>query len=155
MNREEIIARVREAAERVAESEGMEVVEVELHGSGRRRVLRVYIDKPGGVSHRDCEIVSEQLGVILDVEDLVPGGSYTLEVSSPGVERKLVRPRDYERFVGQKIKLVLREPVEEQRYWEGVLAAFADGVVTLEPRPGRRLQVPLEQIERANLKFEW
>lgn len=155
MNREEIIARVREAAERVAESEGMEVVEVELHGSGRRRVLRVYIDKPGGVSHRDCEIVSEQLGVILDVEDLVPGGSYTLEVSSPGVERKLVRPRDYERFVGQKIKLVLREPVEEQRYWEGVLAAFAEGVVTLEPRPGRRLQVPLEQIERANLKFEW
>lgn len=155
MNREEIIARVREAAERVAESEGMEVVEVELHGSGRRRVLRVYIDKPGGVSHRDCEIVSEQLGVILDVEDLVPGGSYTLEVSSPGVERKLVRPRDYERFVGQKIKLVLREPVEEQRYWEGVLAAFADGVVTLEPRPGLRLQVPLEQIERANLKFEW
>ncbi|MCS7314472.1 MAG: ribosome maturation factor RimP [Bryobacterales bacterium] len=155
MNRDEIIARVREAAERVAESEGLEVLEVELHGSGRRRVLRVYIDKPGGVSHRDCETVSEQLGVILDVEDLVPGGSYTLEVSSPGVERKLVRPRDYERFLGQKIKLVLREPVEDQRYWEGVLAAFAGGVVTLELRPGRRLQVPLEQIERANLKFEW
>ncbi len=155
MNREEIIARVREAAERVAGSEGMEVVEVELHGSGRKRVLRVYIDKPGGVSHRDCEVVSQQLSVILDVEDLVPGGSYTLEISSPGVERKLVRPRDYERFVGQKIKLVLREPVEDQRYWEGVLAGFAGGVVTLEPRPGRRLQVPLEQIERANLKFEW
>lgn len=155
MNREEIIARVREAAERVAGSEGMEVVEVELHGSGRKRVLRVYIDKPGGVSHRDCEVVSQQLSVILDVEDLVPGGSYTLEISSPGVERKLVRPRDYERFVGQKIKLVLREPVEDQRYWEGVLAGFAGGVVTLEPRPGQRLQVPLEQIERANLKFEW
>ncbi len=155
MNREEIIARVREAAERVAESEGLEVVEVELHGSGRRRVLRVYIDKPDGVSLRDCENVSQQLSAILDVEDLVPGGSYTLEVSSPGLERKLARPRDFERFVGRKVKLVLRKPVEDQRYWEGVLASFAQGVVTLEPGPGRRLQVPLEHIERANLKFEW
>jgi ribosome maturation factor RimP len=155
MNREEIVARVRAVAERVAASEGMEVVDVELHGSGSRRLLRIYIDKPEGISHRDCEIVSEQLSAILDVEDLVPGGSYTLEVSSPGVERKLVRPRDYERFVGRKIRLVLREPVGERRYWEGVLAAFAEGIVTLEPRPGQRLEVPLAQIERANLKFEW
>ncbi|MGB9606038.1 MAG: ribosome maturation factor RimP, partial [Bryobacteraceae bacterium] len=78
-----------------------------------------------------------------------------LEVSSPGVERKLVTPRDYERFVGRKIKVVLREPVQEQRHWEGVLAGFAEGVVTLEPSPGRRLQLPLAQIQRANLKFEW
>ncbi|MGC8794919.1 MAG: ribosome maturation factor RimP [Bryobacteraceae bacterium] len=155
MNREQVIARVREAAERVAASEGVEVVDVELRGSGPRRLLRIYIDKPEGVSHRDCELVSEQLSVILDVEDLVPGGSYTLEVSSPGVERKLVTPRDYERFVGRKIKVVLREPVQEQRHWEGVLAGFAEGVVTLEPSPGRRLQLPLAQIQRANLKFEW
>ena len=155
MNRDEIVARVRAAAERVAESEGMEVVDVELHGTGARRLLRVYIDKPEGISHRDCEIISEQLSVILDVEDLVPGGSYTLEVSSPGVERKLVRPRDYERFVGRRIKVVLREPVGERRHWEGVLTAFHEGIVTLEPRPGQRLQLPLAQIERANLKFEW
>ncbi len=155
MNRQEIVARGYDAAQRVAESEGMELVEVELHGSGPRRVLRVYIDKPGGVSHRDCEVLSRQLSVILDVEDLVPGGSYTLEVSSPGVERKLMRPSDYERFLGRKIKLVLREPVEGRRYWEGVLAAFAEGVVTLESRRGQRLRVVLEQIERAHLKFEW
>ncbi len=155
MSKETVIARVREVAERVARSEGMEVVEVELVGAGKRRVLRIYIDKPEGISHRDCELVSHQVGTILDVEDVVPGGRYTLEVSSPGVERRLTRPSDYERFIGRKARLILREPVEDQRHWEGVLAGFADGVVTLETRPGRSVRVHLTQIERANLKFEW
>ncbi len=153
--RQAIVARVREVAERVARSEGMEVVDVELLGSGSRRLLRISIDKPEGISHRDCELVSQQVGTILDVEDLVPGGSYTLEVSSPGVERKLVRPDDFRRFLGRKARVVLREPVENRRQWEGVLADFQDGVVTLEPQPGRSLRFPLSQIERAHLKFEW
>lgn len=155
MTREAVIAKVREVAERVARSEGMEVLEVEFLGSGNRRLLRIYIDKPEGVTHRDCEVISEQVGAILDVEDVVPGGRYTLEVSSPGVERKLVRPSDYERFLGRKARVVLREPVENQRYWEGVLAGFADGVITLETGPGRRVSIQLAAIERANLKFEW
>jgi ribosome maturation factor RimP len=150
-----ILARVREVAERVARSEGMEVVDVELLGSGNRRLLRISIDKPEGISHRDCELVSQQVGTILDVEDLVPGGSYTLEVSSPGVERKLTRPVDFQRFLGRKARVVLREPVENRRHWEGVLAGFQDGVLTLEPQPGRTLRLPLTQIERAHLKFEW
>jgi ribosome maturation factor RimP len=95
------------------------------------------------------------VGTILDVEDVIPGSRYTLEVSSPGVERKLTKPREFERFIGQKVKVVLREPVENQRHWVGALTNFAEGIITLEPSPGRSVQFPLEQVERANLKFEW
>ena len=118
-------------------------------------MLRIFIDKPGGVTHGDCEFVSQNVGTILDVEDVVPGGSYTLEVSSPGVERKLVLPKDFERFKGQKAKVILREPVDNQRRWEGVLAGFDDGMVMLDVGPARRVRFDLQKIERANLKFEW
>ena len=73
----------------------------------------------------------------MDVEDVIPGDSYTLEVSSPGLERKLSKPKDFERFVGQKAKVVLREPVENQRHWEGKLAGFSQGIVAIEPAAGR------------------
>lgn len=153
--KEAIVARVREIAQRVGDSEGLEIVDVELAGSGNRRLLRIYIDRPTGVTHGDCETVSQQVGTILDVEDVMPGGSYTLEVSSPGVERPLNRAEDFERFLGKKAKIILREPWERSRYWEGVLAGFSDGVVTLEPSPGKRVSFELEQIQKANLKFEW
>lgn len=142
-------------AERVASSEGIEVVEVAVRGGGKHRMVRIFIDKPAGVTLDDCELVSQQVGTILDVEDVVPGGSYNLEVSSPGVERKLSRPRDFERFVGHKVKVVLRQPVENQRHWTGELQRFSDGVITLEPSPGKSIQIPLDQVEKANLKFEW
>ncbi len=150
-----VIEKVREIAERVGASEGIEVVEVELLGAGRHRVLRIYIDKPSGVTHGDCEHISQNVGTILDVEDIVPGESYTLEVSSPGVERKLTKPRDFERFTGQKIKVTLREPLENQRHWEGTLAAFGENKVTLEAASGKTIQFDLTQVEKANLKFEW
>src|SRR5215831_9895236 len=105
-----VVEKIRDIAERVGASEGIEIVDVELRGGGRSRMLRIYIDKPDGVSHADCERISHDVGTILDVEDVVPGDSYTLEVSSPGVERKLSKPRDFERFIGQKVKVVLKEP---------------------------------------------
>jgi len=95
------------------------------------------------------------VGTILDIEDVIPGGSYNLEVSSPGVERKLSKPRDFERFLGQKAKVTLREPVENQRHWEGTLAGFEDGQITLEPQAGKIIRFPLAQVAKANLKFEW
>lgn len=150
-----VVEKIQEIADRVGASEGIEIVEVQLLGGGNQRLVRIYIDKPEGVSHADCEAISQQVGTILDVEDVVPGERYTLEVSSPGVERRLSKPKDFERFTGQKVKLVLREPVENQRRWEGVLAGFADGTITLEAAPGRSLRVPLTQVEKANLKFEW
>src|SRR5438067_1388589 len=107
--------RVREIAERVAASSGLEVVEVELRGGGKARMLRIVIDKPAGVTHEDCANLSREVGTILDVEDAVPGGSYTLEVSSPGLDRKLVRPADYERFTGSRVKLTTRNPVNGSR----------------------------------------
>jgi ribosome maturation factor RimP len=89
------------------------------------------------------------------VEDVIPGGRYTMEVSSPGVERKLAKPKEFERFVGHKVKIVLRQPVENQKAWIGALRSFAEGIITLEPSPGKSIQFPLELVEKANLKFEW
>jgi ribosome maturation factor RimP len=153
--KEEIVARISEIARRAGSSEGIEIVDVEFLGGGNNRLLRIYIDRLEGVTHADCEFISEQVGTILDVEDVIPGDSYTLEVSSPGVERKLATPRDFERFVGKKAKIVLREPVENQRHWEGKLAGFSEGSVALESSNGKTIRFPLEQIQKANLKFEW
>lgn len=150
-----LIGRITGIAERVGASEGIEVVEVRLAGAGRGRLLRIYIDRPGGVSHADCETMSRQVGTILDVEDVMPGGAYTLEVSSPGVERPLKTPRDFERHRGEKVTVLLREAAEGQRRWEGRLAGIEGDAITLEVAAGRQLRFGLGQIERANLKFEW
>ena len=153
--RDAIIEKVQEITERVAGDAGLEVVDVQMLGGGGSRLLRIFIDKPDGVTHADCEHISQHVGTILDVEDVIPGGKYTLEVSSPGLERKIARPREFERFVGKKVKVVLRQPVENQRTWVGALRNFAEGIITLEPSPGKSIQFPLELVERANLKFEW
>jgi ribosome maturation factor RimP len=153
--REAVAAKIEEIAQRVTESEGIELVEVEVKGGGGNRFVRISIDKPAGVTHADCEVVSQQVGTILDVEEVVPGGHYTLEVSSPGVERKLSKPYDFERFQGKKIKISLREPVEGRRNWDGLLTGFADGQIALEVQPGQVLTFPFDQVAKANLKFEW
>jgi ribosome maturation factor RimP len=162
MSRQTTVARVEEVCERVGQAEGLEIVEVELKGSGRNQLLRIFIDKPGGVTHDDCESVSHKVGDLLDAEDILPG-HYVLEVSSPGVERKLKKPADFQRFQGQKIRVVMREPVlsepggpeRKSRFVEGVLAATEDSGVFLETVGGERLHIPFEAIDRANLKFEW
>ena len=154
MSTSAILSKIEAIAERVAQPAGIEVVEVELKGGGQNRFLRISIDRPEGVTHADCEMISHEVGTILDVEDIVPG-HYTLEVSSPGVERKLTKLTDFERFTGKKIKTVLRDPVENSRSWEGVLATCADGLITLEVAGGKTIQFPFAQVEKANLKFEW
>jgi ribosome maturation factor RimP len=160
------IDQVREVVERVALSSGLEVVEVELKGSGKARMLRIFIDKPGGVTHEDCANVSREVGTILDVEDIVPGDSYLLEVSSPGLDRKLVRPADYERFMGSRIKLTTRNPVNGNRHFEGRLETFQNATLTLEMGAAKtaqkkksrsedsspqKLEIELSNIEKANL----
>ena len=156
---EAVASRIEEIEQRVAESEGMELVEVEVKGGGGgalgARFVRISIDKPAGVTHADCELVSQQVGTILDVEDVVPGGRYTLEVSSPGVERKLLKPGDYQRFQGKKAAVKLRDAIEGRRHWEGTLAGFEEGSVALEVEPGKTIRFPFEQVQKANLKFEW
>jgi ribosome maturation factor RimP len=218
-DRASVVEKIREIAERVGSSVGIEIVDVQLLGGGGSRVLRLFIDRvpgqtltlppreffvpaganpelthgagltesdaqavedadeisetanepdestavsadgsdvaAGGVTLADCEFMSHQLSAILDVEDIIPGGNYTLEVSSPGVERKLSKPAEFERFLGHKVKVVLRQPVDNQRQWVGALRNYAEGTITLEPAPGKSVRIPLEQVEKANLKFEW
>src|SRR5579864_1089240 len=168
------VDRVREIAERIAASSGLEVVEVEFLGGGKARMLRVFLDKPAapggdplaGVTHEDCANFSREFGTILDVEDAVPGGSYTLEVSSPGLDRKLSRPADFERFTGSRLKLMTREPVNNNRYFEGRLESFHDGRLTLDLSAAskksrkkmgdaggeqQKIEIDFANVEKANL----
>jgi ribosome maturation factor RimP len=154
-SKDAVVRKITEIAERVGSSENIEVVEVDLLGGGKSRVLRIVIDKTGGVTHSDCEFISRQVGDVLDVEDVIPGASYNLEVSSPGVERKLTKPADFQRFIGQKAKISLTEPVENQKFWEGTLRGVEGTAVSLEPSEGRLVHIPLGSIRRANLKFDW
>ncbi len=154
-DKSEIVDRITRLGERAAGGTSIEIVEVQLRGSGKARLLRVYIDKLGGVTHGDCEMISEGLGKLLDDEDVMPGDSYTLEVSSPGAERRLSTPRDFERVVGKKLKLVLVQPHQGQSSLEGRLKEISAGVLALEHADGDLLRIPLDQVRKANLKFEW
>jgi ribosome maturation factor RimP len=153
MKREDAISRIEAIATEAALPREIEIVEVELKGSGRNHLLRIYIDKPGGVTHSDCEFISREVGAVLDAEDPI-AGSYDLEVSSPGLERKLAKWKDWERFAGKKVKVVLKEPAET-KYFEGTIARAEDRNVTVELAGGKAIACPFEQVDRASLKFEW
>jgi len=164
--------RVRQIAERVAQSSGLEVVEVEVCGAGKHRMLRVFIDRPGatpaadrpdGVTHEDCSNFSREFGTIVDVEDAMPGGSYMLEVSSPGLDRKLTKAADFERFRGHRVKLTTRAPVNNNRHFEGKLESFENGRLLLDLSAARKkqmrskegaatkIEIELGNVEKANL----
>ncbi len=150
-----VVEKVKEIVERVASSEGMEVVDVEWKGGGHNRILRIYIDKPAGISHGDCENVSNQVGTILDVEDVIPGSSYTLEVSSPGLDRKLVKPADYQRFVGRKAKVTLLTPIDGRSHFTGRLADFEQGQVGLDVEGDGRIRFSPQDVKVARLVVEF
>ena len=166
------VDRVREIAERVAASSGLEVVEVEFRGGGKSRMLRVFLDKPAagsgdplaGVTHEDCANFSREFGTILDVEDAMPGGPYTLEVSSPGLDRKLTRPSDFERFTGSRLRVMTRNPVNGNQHFEGRLESFLGGRLMLDlsvaSKKSRRkmgsaaeqkIEIEFANVEKANL----
>ncbi len=182
--KEEMIAAVERLATKVVEAAGLELFEVELKGTGRSHYLRVYIDKPiladaepgelppdviqndvpqngvtqNGVTHEDCERVSRDLGELMDQEDPIPG-TYSLEVSSPGVERPLKKWQDWNRFRGQSAKVVLREPLEDGKLksFDGVIlqTSEADRTVTVELGKGHPVTFPFDLVSKAHLKFEW
>src|ERR1700678_1658745 len=155
---------IRGLAERVAASHHLEIVDVEFGGGGKSRTLKVFLEKDAaerkrlaeraaagevedlpkgvpvellsGVTHEDCAAFATDFGTLLDVEDVVPGAEYTLEVSSPGLERKLSRAEDFVRFAGSLVKVKTFTPVKENRVWTGRLTGFADGVLTIEPSAG-------------------
>ena len=145
--------RVREFAGRVAAERGLELVHVEFAGAGRSTVLRVFIDKEGGVTHEDCSEVSLHLGTLLDVEDFIHS-AYTLEVSSPGLERGLYRREDYERFAGQLARIKSREAVNGQRNFRGRILSVEGDAVEFDDRTSGRVLVPLAAITKANLEID-
>ncbi len=186
---------IRSMAERVAASYGMEVVDVEFQGNAKARTLRVFLEKTeaerakliaaataegadplpkgvpveslSGVTHEDCANFASDFSNLLDVEDVVPGSEYTLEVSSPGLERKLTTASDFERFTGSLVKIKTAEPIQGNRQWQGRLAKFENDLLTLNLSAVKQrgkakkaiaeesIQILRSQIEKANLVPEF
>jgi ribosome maturation factor RimP len=194
---------IRSAATRVAASHGLDMVEIELAGPSKERILRVFLEKNAegraklkadleagihgegnevlperliqetqagklkveqlsGITHEDCTAFSRDFGVLLDVEDLVPGAEYTLEASSPGLDRKLVRPEDYQRFAGSMVKVQTFEPIRNNRHWQGRLTVSAGETITLDLNAVKQnsksrkagvstVEIALVNIEKAQL----
>jgi ribosome maturation factor RimP len=158
--------KVREIADRVAHSSGLDVWDIEMKGSGANRILRIFIDKPEGVSHEDCAAFSREASTIFDVEDAVPGAAYVLEVSSPGLDRRLFKPEHFARFTGSLIQFSTREPVNGSRRFEGRLVGFSGGRLTvdLDQAASRKrvkaqgtglVEVPFSEVEKASLVPEF
>ena len=186
---------IRQTADRVARSHGLDVVDVEFQGNQKFRILRVYLEKDeagreqlrqraeagevtelptgvpverlSGVTHEDCALFAQDFGTVLDVEDLVPGTEYTLEVSSPGLERKLSRPEEFRRFQGGLVKLQTFTPVEGNRHWKGRLTEVGDDSITLDLQAVKQkgknrkaaeqrqaVEIAFSNIEKANLEAE-
>jgi ribosome maturation factor RimP len=153
MGQDSIAERVQELAERVAIDHGLELVHAEVAGPENKPIVRVFIDKPHGVTHDDCSDVSLHLGTILDVEDFIHA-SYTLEVSSPGLERGLYKRADYERFAGSDAKLKTRQPIEGQRNFRGRILGVDENAVLFEDRTNGRVRIPFDIITKANLEVD-
>jgi len=165
MTSADLVEQVRALASRVAAGYGLDIFDVQFRREAPGLVLRIQLDRPGpsasaadSVSVEDCAKVSRDLSAMLDVEDLVPA-AYTLEVSSPGLDRPLRHAEDYRRFSGRHAKIVMREPVDGQRFLRGLLAGVdattAGEAVLIDGEDGRRHRVPLDVIRRANLEVEF
>ncbi len=180
---------IRSAATRVAASHGLDVVEIELAGPSKERILRVFLEKNAegraklkadleagirgegdevlserliqetqagklkveqlsGITHEDCTAFSRDFGVLLDVEDLVPGAEYTLEASSPGLDRKLVRPEDYQRFAGSMVKVQTFEPIRNNRHWQGRLTAVSQVRESGTGAPNETITLDLNAVKQ-------
>jgi len=154
MNPRSIAERLREIAERVAIDHGLELVHSEVAGPENKPIVRLFIDKPNGVTHEDCSAVSHYLGTILDVEDFIHS-AYTLEVSSPGLDRGLYKRGDFERFAGSLAKLKTSSPVNGQRNFRGRLLGVDGEDVLFDDRTNGQVRVPLTAIAKANLEIDF
>ena len=157
----DVVGQVRAIATRVAASYGLDIFDVQFRREAPGMVLRIRLDRPGSrataddsVTVDECAKVSRDLSAIFDVDDVVPG-QYTLEVSSPGLDRPLTRAEDYQRFTGRRAKLVMREKIDGQGYFKGQLCGVEDGHVLIEGEDRRTHRVPLDVITRANLEVDF
>jgi ribosome maturation factor RimP len=148
-----IAERVQSIAERVCTDHGLELVHAEVAGPEGKPILRIFIDKAEGVTHEDCSAVSHHLGTVLDVEDFIHS-PYTLEVSSPGLERGLYKRADYERFAGSAAKLRANRAINGQRNFRGRIIGLEGDQVAFEDKTSGRVLIPFEAVAKANLEID-
>lgn len=153
MKLEELAGKIRELIEPAIDSMGVELDDMELGRMKGKILLRVYIEKQGGVSIDDCEKVSREIATVLDVEDPIPG-AYVLEVSSPGLDRPLRKPRDFIRFSGKKIRVVTNEPVDKQTFFVGKIENATDEDVMLVLQKDKKITISYNNISKARLEVE-
>ncbi len=153
MKTTELQDRIAEIAAPVVDGAGIELVDVQFTAEHGRKVLRIFIDKPGGVTIDDCGSVSRELGVALDIDDFIPG-RYSLEVSSPGLDRALKKAADFERFIGSKARVKTKAPLEDRRNFRVTIKAVEGETVSIEDSTGRVWKIEIEMIESANLIAE-
>jgi ribosome maturation factor RimP len=151
---ESALSRVRDLVQPVLSAMGLELVDLEHRGMGRRSLLRVFIDKPGGITLDDCETASRNLEKVLDVEDPF-SGPYTLEVSSPGLDRPLKTEADFRRAAGKRVRLKLAEPLGGEWVLTGNIASVDHGGICLETAGGSPAEVAFDRIRQARLEVEW
>jgi ribosome maturation factor RimP len=153
MDSRSVAERVRDIAEQVAVDHGLELVHAEVAGPDGHPIVRVFIDKPAGITHTDCSEMSLHLGTVLDVEDFIHS-AYTLEVSSPGLERGLYKRADYERFAGSQAKIKVRTPVGGQRNFRGRIIGVDEQHVIFEDQTSGRVRLSIDGIVKANLEVD-
>ncbi|NNE66951.1 MAG: ribosome maturation factor RimP [Pyrinomonadaceae bacterium] len=153
MGTEEIASRIRELAVVAAEKQGVELVHVEIGSLKNKRVVRIFIDKEGGVTHDDCAHTSREIENLLDSEDPIKG-EYLLEVSSPGIERGLYSLEDFDRFAGSDAKLKTVEAIGGQKNFRGRIKGILDGNVEIEDVSSGAVSIPYESVKKANLSVD-
>ena len=154
MDKFSITERVEKIAAGVAEEAGLELVHVELVGSERKPIIRIFIDKPGGVTLEDCSTTSRSVEKILDEEDFIPS-AYLLEVSSPGLERGLYNLNDFQKFIGETAKVKTSEAINGQKNFRGRIVAVEDHNVIFEDRTNGKIIIPYNAITKANLEIDF
>jgi ribosome maturation factor RimP len=148
-----VVTVVSSLAEDILRSEGMELVDVQFRRESHGLMLRIFIDKPGGVTIDDCSSISQQLGDVLDVKDVIHY-PYRMEVSSPGLTRPLKKEKDFERFIGEYIALKTKCLIENRKTFRGMLVGYCDGAVRMEVE-NKQYTIPFEMIENAHLEFRF
>ena len=159
MSKVDVASRIMDLSQPLLASQGLELVELEYKKEGRDMVVRLFIDREGGINLDDCAAVSRELSELLDVEDVIPV-NYTLEVSSPGLNRPLKKPSDYERYRGRLVKvrtfdLLADDGGNLRKTFLGELIGLENGVVQLRLTEGQAAAIPLDKVAKANLEFEF
>ena len=153
MKFDRLLQEVRQVIDPILQSQGVELVDLEYQRESQGWVLRVYIDRDGGITLGDCSELSGELGAVLEVRDLI-ANSYTLEVSSPGLTRPLKRPEDYDKFRNRLVKIRTFEPIEGRKNFKGILQGLEGEKVYLQAE-GKILAIPFQGIAKANLEIEF